>query len=132
MLPPGAQLLAAWLGLGLLALLFLANAFGIVDQDRAAQELAGAGLPGWLVPRPAMLVGAGRLLQLGAAPALLFAPTRPYAALALVAFVASATLAAHAFWRASQDERGEQLANFLKNGAVIGGLLLAAGWRTPT
>ena len=130
MVPPGAHLLVEWLGLGLLAVLFLANAFGIVDQDHAAEELAGAGLPGWPVTHPAWLVGAGRLLQLGAAPALLFAPTRPYAALALVGFVASATLAAHAFWRAAPSRRDQQLANFLKNGALIGGLLLAAGWRT--
>ena len=132
MLLSGAHLLFEWLGLGLLALLFLANALGIVDQDRAVEELAGAGLPGWLVPRPAVLVGAGRLLQLSAAPALLFAPTRPYAALALVAFVATATLAAHAFWRAAPNQRSEPLANFLKNGALIGSLLLAAGERSPT
>ena len=131
MLPSGAHLLTEWLGLGLLALLFLANAVGIVDQERAVQELAGAGLPGWLVPRPAVMVGAGRMLQLVAAPALLFPPTRPFAALALVGFVGSATLAAHAFWRGPAAERGEKLTNFLKNGALIGGLLLAAGWSAP-
>lgn len=123
------HLYAGWIGLLLLSLIFLANAFGIVDQTRAVHELATAGLPSGLARRAGTLVGVGRLLQLAAVPALFFSETRLLAALALSGFLALATLAAHPFWRATPAERGPQLANFLKNAALIGGLLVAAGWR---
>ena len=124
------QAFAGWIGLALLSLIFLANALGVVDQSRAVHELAEAeaSLPGWLAPSPAVMVGLGRLLQLAAVPALFFTATRPFAALALAGFLVPATLTAHAFWRAPPAERGAQLANFLKNVAMIGGLLVAAGW----
>jgi uncharacterized membrane protein YphA (DoxX/SURF4 family) len=123
---------AGGIGLWLLSLVFLANALGIVDQARAVRELGEAGLPDWLVRRAAALVGAGRLLQLAAAPALFFGATRPFAAQALAGFLVPATLTAHAFWRAAPIERSAQVANFLKNVALIGGLVLAAGWRNQT
>lgn len=128
-MPQGVALIAGWLGLALLSLIFLANALGWIDQTRAARELAEAGLPRWLMPSPELAVGGGRLLQLLAAPALLVPAARPFAALALAGFLALATLTAHAFWRAEPAERGAQLANFLKNVSLIGGLLVAAGWR---
>ena len=121
--------LYGWIGLTLLSIVFLANAFGIVDQSRAVSELEAAGLPAALAPRAELLVWAGRLLQLLAVPALFLGATRPFAALALAGFLALATLAAHAFWRAIPEERSAQLANFLKNLSLIGGLLVAAGWR---
>jgi hypothetical protein len=46
-----------------LALMFLGNAVGIVDQTRAASELAAHGAPAGLV---LTLIMAGRTLQLGA------------------------------------------------------------------
>jgi hypothetical protein len=64
------KLCAGWIGLGLLSLVFLANALGIVDQSRAVREIGEAGVPRWLVERARVLVGAGRLLQLTAVPAL--------------------------------------------------------------
>ena len=128
-MPQGAAIAAGWLGLALLSLIFLANAFGWIDQAQAVRELAASGLPRWLLPSPELAVGGGRLLQLVAAPALLFPAARPFAALALAGFLALATLTAHAFWRADPAERGPQLANFLKNVSLLGGLLVAAGWR---
>jgi uncharacterized membrane protein YphA (DoxX/SURF4 family) len=129
-LVPHLAMYAGWLGLGLLSLIFLANAFGIVDPARAVHELAEAEatLPGWLAPSPAVMVALGRVLQLAAVPALFFTATRPFAALALAGFLVPATLTAHAFWRAGPGERGAQLVNFLKNASLVGGLLVAAGW----
>jgi uncharacterized membrane protein YphA (DoxX/SURF4 family) len=124
-----AAFAAGWIGLGLLSLVFLANALGVVEQDRAQRELAAAGLPGWLAASPSVMVGMGRLLQGIAAPALFIPLLRPFAAILLAAFLVLATLTAHAFWRAAADERSLQLANFLKNVALIGGLILAAGWQ---
>lgn len=115
-----------WAGLGLMTLIFLANALGVLDQSVAERELAATRLP------PAMVKGAvagGRLLQLVAAPCLLHSFTRPVAAMALTGFLMGATLTAHAFWRAAAADRDRQLANFLKNSAIIGGLLVAAAWK---
>lgn len=65
---------AGWIGLGLLSLVFAANAVGLMD------------------PR----------------------------------------IAAHAFWKAPKDNKDLQLAGFLKNTAIVGGLVIAAAWRSPS
>ena len=56
-----------WIGRIALALIFLFNGFGIVDQRRAAQERAAHGTPPPLVP---LLIIAGRVLQIAAGIAL--------------------------------------------------------------
>ena len=55
-----------------LALIFLFNAFGVVDQTRAAHELAAHGAPAALVPT---LIVAGHALQLVAGIALVIGGT---------------------------------------------------------
>jgi len=119
--------IAPWLGLSLLAPIFLANAFGVLDQSVAVRELAATGVA---QPVARMMVALGRLLQLAATPCLFFHATRPIAALLLAIFLIGATCTAHAFWKAASADRDRQLANFLKNVAIVGGLLLAAGWST--
>lgn len=118
---------APWMGTVLLALIFLANALGILDQTVAVRELAAMGIT---QPAARRMVAIGRLVQLGATPCLFVPATRPLAASLLAAFLIGATLTAHAFWMAAPGERDRQLANFLKNVAIIGGLLIVAGWRT--
>lgn len=118
-----------WIGVSFLALIFLANALGVLDQSIPARELKRAGVP---VAAARAMVWAGRVLQIVAVPCLFFASTRPYAAGALAMFLIGATLVAHEFWRTPADapeERGRQLVNFLKNVAIVGGLCVAAGWR---
>jgi len=51
--------------------------------------------------------------------------TRPAAAV-LAAGLVPTTFAGHPFWRLPQPERGQHQTHFLKNLAVLGGLLLAA------
>ena len=64
-------------------------------------------------------LGAGALLALG-----FFA--RP-AAVALAASLVPSTLIAHRFWESKDTgERTAQITNFAKNGAMLGGLLMAA------
>lgn len=117
--------MAPWAGLSLMALIFLANAMGLVNQSVAVRELSNTGVP----PATArLMVNLGRLVQLLATPCLFFSTTRVYAAILLAAFMVGATLAAHAFWRAAAADRDRQLVNFLKNTAIIGGLLVAAAW----
>lgn len=75
---------------------------------------------------------AGSLLALGRLPRL--------SALAIAATLIPTTVAGHRFWEAEQDEdRAQQRTHFLKNLAMLGGLLIAAAdtagrpslaWRT--
>jgi uncharacterized membrane protein YphA (DoxX/SURF4 family) len=79
----------------------------------------------------AVKIGAGVMLALGRAPRL--------AALALIGSLVPTTAAGHPFWEASNDqEKQQQLIQFLKNAGLAGGLLIAAadtegrpslGWR---
>jgi len=112
-------------GKTLVALIFLLNALGVVDQAGAARELAGFGVPRRWVPL-AMLTGRG--VQLVGAILLVLWGDRLAAlgCVMLAAFLAQATLVAHPFWSATGDARTPQLVNFLKNVAIIGGLLSLA------
>jgi putative oxidoreductase len=115
-----------------LALIFLCNAVGVVDQTRAASELAAHGAPAALVPT---LIMAGRALQLVAGIALIIGWHERLAALLLALFLIPATLAAHDFWAYRGPELQGQLANFLKNVAMFGGLCFVTfrlGPGTPT
>jgi putative oxidoreductase len=115
-----------------LALIFLCNAVGVVDQTRAAHELAAHGAPAALVPT---LIMAGRALQLVAGIALVIGWHERLAALCLALFLIPATLAAHDFWAYHSPELQGQLANFLKNVAMFGGLIFVTfrlGPGTPT
>jgi putative oxidoreductase len=46
-----------------------------------------------------------------------------YAALLMIGFVIAATLISHRFWSAPPAERAEQMIQFAKNAAIIGGFL---------
>jgi putative oxidoreductase len=108
----------------MVAIIFLLNGFGIIDQAAAARELAQAGTPDWAVA-PMML--AGRITQVIAGLALAFGVYPRLAAAALVAFIVPATLAAHAFWGDIGTPRFvPQLVQFTKNLAMTGGLLFIA------
>ena len=112
-----------WIGRATLALIFLCNAVGVVDQTRAASELAAHGAPAALVPTIMM---AGRALQLVAGIALVIGWHERLAALFLALFLIPATLAAHDFWAFHGPELQGQLANFLKNVAVFAGLIFVS------
>jgi putative oxidoreductase len=117
-----------WIGRTALALIFLFNALGIVDQTRPAHELAAHGAPAALVPT---LIMAGRALQLVAGIALVIGWHERVAALLLALFLIPATLTAHDFWASPGPEFQGQLVNFLKNLAMFGGLCFVA-FRLPT
>jgi putative oxidoreductase len=68
----------------------------------------------------AVQVAAGALLALGKLPRL--------SALALAATLVPTTLAEHRFWEADDDQdKAQQRTHFLKNVALLGGLLIASG-----
>jgi len=108
----------------LVAMIFLLNATGIVDQSVAARELAEHGAPPDLVP---FLMLVGRSVELIGGLALVLGIFPRIAAIALIGFLVPATLTAHAFWAADGAQAfTAQLVNFLKNIAMIGGLLFIA------
>ena len=127
------QLLSITLFVGkvCLTLIFFMNAFGVVDQSMAAHEMVVYGIPQAIVPAA---VWSGRVLQLIAAALLLWRNDwiATVACLALVAFLVPATIIAHGFWSAPPDAHGAQLVNFLKNLAMVGGLLAVGAlyWRS--
>jgi len=107
----------------LLALIFLMSALGILDQTRPIQELKTFGVsPGLAV----ILIWCGRVVQFSGAVLLLTGFASRWGARGLVAFMILATLVAHHFWTFKGTEQQTQLVHFLKNVAIIGGLLCFA------
>jgi putative oxidoreductase len=108
----------------LVALVFLANGFGIIPQTAPAKDLADHGTPAALVP---LLVDAGRGVEIVAGFAMLLGFYPRIAAMLLIFFLVPATLVAHEFWRAvGTPAYVSQLLQFLKNTAITGGLLFIA------
>ena len=115
----------------LVATLFLMNGFGIVDQSFAIHEMIARGIPANLASALNM---AGRVVEIFSGAGLLFGLYPQICAVALIAFLIPATLIAHPFWIEPSKLFQIQLVNFLKNLAIMGGLLFIASasshWRT--
>ena len=112
------------------SIVFSLNALGVIDQTEAARELAARGAPSNLVP---FLMLVGRSVELIGGLALAFGIFQRVAAVALIAFLVAATFVGHAFWLAAAGTPVfvVQLINFLKNLAMMGGLLLVASTQAP-
>ena len=113
----------------MISMVFLLNALGVIDQTEAARELAARGAPANLVP---FLMLVGRSVELIGGLALAFGIFQRVAAVALIAFLVAATFVGHAFWLAAADTPVfvGQLINFLKNVAIMGGLLFVASMQS--
>jgi putative oxidoreductase len=108
----------------LVALVFLANGFGIIPQSQPAKELAEHGAPAALVP---LLMLVARTIEIVGGFGLMLGIFPQIAAIAVIAFLVPATLVAHGFWQAAGTPAYFlQLLQFLKNTAMTGGLLLIA------
>ena len=109
----------------MISMVFLLNALGVIDQTEAARELAARGTPSHLVP---FLMLVGRSVELIGGLALAFGIFQRVAAVALIAFLIAATFVGHAFWLAAAGTPVfvGQLINFLKNLAMMGGLVFVA------
>jgi putative oxidoreductase len=108
----------------LVAVIFLASGFGIIPQALAAKELANCGTPASLVP---LFMLAGRTTEIAGGFGLILCIYPQISAFALIAFLIPATLVGHAFWQAvGTPAYIPQLLNFLKNVAMMGGLLFIA------
>jgi putative oxidoreductase len=114
-----AQAIATVLARILLALMFLASGISkLTGIEGTAGYIASAGLPA-----PQLLaVGAG-VLEVVAATMLVVGWQARWAALALAAFTFAASVLFHNFWAMPADQAFLQQLMFMKNLAVIGGLL---------
>jgi putative oxidoreductase len=74
-------------------------------------------------PAPEVMTWIAILIEIGAGLMLLVGWRARIAAWALIVFVAIATLMAHRFWQFEPAQLQNQLNHFLKNLALIGGLL---------
>jgi putative oxidoreductase len=111
------------LGRILLALIFLISGLGkIFDWQGTAGYMASKGMP--LIPF--FLLGA-IVLELAGGLAVLLGFKARIGALLLIVFLIPATLIFHNFWTLTGMERQIQMIMFLKNLAIMGGLLLVVG-----
>lgn len=109
----------------LMALVFLLNGFGIINQAIPAKEMMERGVPPAVVP---FAMFAGRFLEIVAGFGLALGIFPRWCALALFAFLVPATFVSHSFWLAAGTPQFQgQLINFSKNVAIWGGLVFIAG-----
>jgi putative oxidoreductase len=109
----------------LVAVVFLLNGFGIIDQTIPAREMLERGVPAGIVP---LAMFAGRTLEIVAGFGLAFGIFPRWCAAALFAFLVPATFVSHSFWLAAGTSQFQgQLINFCKNLAIWGGLVFIAG-----
>src|SRR5215510_14483665 len=108
----------------LLAVVFLLNGFGIINQAIPAKEMMERGVPPAIVP---FAMFAGRFLELVAGFGLALGIFPRWSALLLFAFLVPATFVSHSFWLAAGTPQFHaHLINFCKNVAIWGGLVFIA------
>jgi putative oxidoreductase len=106
----------------LVSTLFLLSALGkITGWSTTAGYMASKGMP--LVP---FFLAAAILIELGGGLSVLTGFQARWGALALAAFLIPTTLIFHNFWAFHGPEQQAQMINFLKNVAIMGGLLQVA------
>jgi len=115
----GSAILAL-LGRVLLASIFVYSGFGkITDFQGTAGYIASAGLP-----MPQVLAVGAIIVEFIGGLALLIGFRARWAALAFVIFLIIITPIFHNFWSAPAAEAMSQQVNFIKNLAIIGGMLM--------
>ena len=103
----------------LISVIFVQSGLGkLMDLDVFSVTLADAG-----VPMSSVLGPIAAVIEFGGGLAILLGIGTRYAALALIIFVAAATLIAHRFWAYPPEQQPVQMVQFAKNLAIIGGFL---------
>jgi putative oxidoreductase len=106
----------------LMSVMFLVSGISkITGFDGTVGYIGSVGLP-----MPTALAAAAAAVELLASLALIIGWKTRWAALALAVFTAAATVFFHNFWAMPASEQMMQQIQFVKNLAVIGGLLLLA------
>ena len=103
-----------------LSAIFLASGFNkITNWNATADQMAGQGMPAV----PLLLAGATAFEILGGLSLLLGFYGR-VGATALIVFLIPTTLIFHDFWAVPAEQQQNQMAHFMKNVAILGGLLM--------
>ena len=119
---PAAQSQAMLIARILLAAVFLtAGVRKLLGVAASAGYLAKLGFP-----MPEVMVWVAIVIEIGGAVLLITGWHARRAAWLLILFVAIATAMAHRFWEFDAAQYNNQLNHFLKNAAIIGGLLYIA------
>lgn len=109
----------------LLSLLFIVGGFGFLTNFEGTATFVATGLAPWGLAGIATLATAiAIVLKLGGGIMLLVNYKTNYAAWMLIAFTVLATLMFHTNWSGADAQM--QMTSFLKNLAILGGLLLYA------
>ncbi|MGE0490751.1 MAG: DoxX family protein [Vulcanimicrobiota bacterium] len=109
------------IGRVLLSLIFVFSGLGkIFNLGSTAEMMASAGF----VAVPVFLLGA-IVLELGGGLMLMFDLKGHVAAIMLTIFLIPATLIFHDFWNLQGAAAHTQMVNFMKNVAILGGLMVA-------
>lgn len=112
------------LGRSLLALIFVVSGFGkIGGWHQTAEYMASKGMP--IVP---FFLVAAILLEIGGGLSVLVGLKARIGAAALVTFLIPATLIFHNFWALNGMEQQMNMIMFMKNMAILGGLLLVVAF----
>jgi putative oxidoreductase len=80
------------------------------------------------LPLPQVGVWVAVVIELGGGLMLLFGLKARWAAAVMFLFLIPTTLLFHNFWAATPDKYVDQLMNFEKNLAIMGGLLMLVAW----
>lgn len=109
----------------LLSLVFIIGGFNFLVGFEQTQQFVTMGLTPWGLASMAVLATiVAIILKLGGGVMLLVGYKTSYAAWMLIVFTVLATLMFHTSWSGADAQM--QMTNFLKNLAIIGGLLLYA------
>lgn len=115
---------APLLGRILLSMIFLASGvMKFLNWDATAGYMASEGMP--LVH---VLLPAAAVVELVGGCSVLFGWFTRWGALALVVFLIPTTLIFHDFWAVPPEQMQNQMQHFMKNLAILGGLLVLAGF----
>ena len=113
----------------LVAVVFLLNGLGIIDQSEALRELIQRGTPVSIAPA---LLFVGRTVEVVAGFSLAFGFYSRLSAIALFLFLIPVTWVGHPFWLVNETPLlVPQLINFFKNLAIMGGLIFIASIDSP-
>jgi putative oxidoreductase len=106
----------------LLCLFFLLSGFSKIFRNKMMVEYASSKN----LPMPAISVILAAVIELGGALAVIIGYQLAIASLILFIYLIPTSLIFHNFWAASETEKQNQFINFMKNLAIMGGLLLLA------
>jgi putative oxidoreductase len=112
------------LGLGrlLMSVIFILSGLQkLMHFSQTASMMAGKG-----IPLAAVALALSIAIEIGGGLLLIIGYKVRYVALVMALWMVPVTLTFHNFWVYQGDAREMQLVNFLKNLAIIGGLLVAA------